>query len=147
MQLAFLEFMADKCYQKVLSRIFADSIMEEVSFPVFSRTVCPLVPGRAWWIPASDIKPAPAATPENSQEAIDALGIIPAGPDSDIPIVQHAMPCICPRCPIPTGEPTVQAPFKGTLSPYAPQLKTYGMQSLQLLLLPQLKQLHLLLWL
>ena len=100
-----------------------------MSFPAFSETVCPLVPGRAWWIPASDIRPAPAATVENAQEAVDALGVIKAGPDSDIPIVQHAMPCICPACPIPTGEPVVQAPFKGTESPYAPGIITKGVQS------------------
>lgn len=99
-----------------------------MSFPVFSRTECPLVPGRAWWVPASEIKPARAATPENSHEAIDALGITPSGPDN-IPIVQHAMPCICPDCPIKTGEPAVQAPFKGVESPYAPGIKTHAVQS------------------
>ena len=100
-----------------------------MSFPVFSETVCPLVPGPAWWVPASAVRPPEVATMENSQEAIDALGVTPAGPDSDIPIVQHAMPCICPKFDIPTGEPTIQTPFKGTESPYAPGIKTWGVAS------------------
>ena len=100
-----------------------------MSFPPFSDTVCPLVPGPAWWIPASEIQPPPVATRENAHEAKDALGVTRAGPDCDLPIVQHAMPCVCPACPIPTGEPVIQAPFKGTHSPYAPGIITKGVQS------------------
>jgi hypothetical protein len=64
----------------------------------------------------------------NSYQAIDALGVIDAGPDSPIPIVQHAMPCICPECPIPDGPPTYQLPMKAAHSPFS-DLKIEGFRS------------------
>jgi hypothetical protein len=94
----------------------------------FSREVCPIVPGAGWWIPAASVSPA-IATPENSHEAVDALGIIPAGPTSDIPIVQHAMPCVCPTFPIPAGPPQLQVPIKGTFSPLLPDVRSWGVRS------------------
>jgi hypothetical protein len=95
----------------------------------FSRIVCPLVAAPGWWIPASAIHPPAPATLRNSWEAVDALGIIPAAPDNPIPIVQHAMPCICPACPDGEGAPLLQVPLKGTSSPFAPALRAGGVQS------------------
>jgi hypothetical protein len=53
--------------------------------------------GPCWWIAASSISPAPPATPANSHEAVEALSIVPASASPPIPIVQQAMPCICPK--------------------------------------------------
>lgn len=100
-----------------------------MNHPAFSQEEVTLVPGLGQWVLASSVHDPRVADNENSQEAVDALGIIPAGPNSDIPIVQHAMPCITPDYDPPTGPIVAQVPLKGVESPYEPTLKAKGWRS------------------